>query len=77
MQALCEHTAAYDGYGSAAIAEFSTIGAQEVIEMLDESELLEPVLQAALSADLYDDLGMAAGALEVSSYSYLRGWFRV
>lgn len=79
MQALCEHTAAYDGYGSA-VAEYSTIGAQEVIEMLDEDEILEPVLQAALSADLYNDLGMAAGALEVrcrlvpsfgvSSYSY-------
>jgi hypothetical protein len=76
VQALFEHTAAYDGYGSAAIAEFSTIGAQEVIETLDENDFLQPVLQAALSADMYDDLRLAAGALEVSHIQKYRGSVR-
>jgi hypothetical protein len=65
LRAVCEHSAAYDGYGADGNSgEFSTMGAREIAETLLEEKLLSPLTQLALNAGQYQSLRWAVAALE-------------
>jgi hypothetical protein len=65
FRAMCEHSAAYDGYGTDGDSgEFSTMGAREIAETLIEEKLLSPITQLALNAGQYQSLRWAVAALE-------------
>jgi hypothetical protein len=65
LRAVCEYSAAYDGYGADGNSgEFSTMGAREIAETLLEEKLLSPITQLALNAGQYQSLRWAVAALE-------------